>query len=298
MSTFHGLAEEWGQRAGIIGPSPDRSSSDYFDALPDALDRAIRLLPEPRYDAIIVDEAQDIDAEWWLPLLDLLADPQRGIVYVFGDANQDLYHAREPMEMGVVMPDRPTPYFLHETRRTTQAIHEFASRFSAPMTDLEMASPVAVGPPGDAVEVVAYPEGDAGACRAAVGRVLDRLLDVGDIAAADVVVLTPRSVRSSWLMREDRAAVPVGRCRLLPEMLEDGKVAPPPVGRRDVRVATIHRFKGLEASVVVLAEIDDRIPQGELDQLLYVGATRARTHLVVVAGASLLARLILEGGPS
>jgi superfamily I DNA/RNA helicase len=77
-------------------------------------------------DAIVVDEAQDLDAVWWLPLLDLLRDRTHRIVYVFGDANQDLYHAREPDELGVVMPDAIDPFYLTENRRSTQAIHAFA----------------------------------------------------------------------------------------------------------------------------------------------------------------------------
>jgi superfamily I DNA/RNA helicase len=91
--------------------------------LPQALADAIERLREHRYDAIVVDETQDIDAVWWLSLLDLVADPARGIPYVFDDANQDLYHA-EPDEIEVVMPDRPPVYLLEENRRTTRAILE------------------------------------------------------------------------------------------------------------------------------------------------------------------------------
>ena len=58
---------------------------------------------------------------------------------------------------------------------------------------------------------------------------------------------------------------------------------PPPSKGNEVRVATIHRYKGLESPVVVLAEIDGRVGEEELASLLYVGATRARAHLVVVA---------------
>jgi len=60
-------------------------------------------------------------------------------------------------------------------------------------------------------------------------------------------------------------------------------LAPPRKGGQ-VRVATIHRYKGLESPCVVLAEIDGRVDPGDLAGLLYVGATRARSHLVVVAG--------------
>ncbi|HET7686627.1 MAG TPA: NERD domain-containing protein/DEAD/DEAH box helicase, partial [Candidatus Limnocylindria bacterium] len=115
VSTFHRLAETLGQAAGLIGPSPAHDTP-YFDSLPDVLDRALEMLPEHRYDAIVVDEGQDLDSVWWLPLLDLLRDRRHGIVYVFGDANQDLYHAREPDELGVVMPETPPTFYLSEDR--------------------------------------------------------------------------------------------------------------------------------------------------------------------------------------
>ena len=281
VKTFHGLAEAMGQSAGLIGPVPAHDGP-YFDTLPDILDRAIRKLPEDRYDAIVVDEGQDIDSVWWLPLLDLLRDRAHGILYVFGDANQDLYHAREPAEMGVVMPEAPPTYYLTEDRRCTKTIHEFASRYA--VTDALPAPARATGPDGRPVEVVRYPDGDADACRKLVAKVLRGILDAGRVAASDVVVLTPRSPRSSWLMRPDGAAVEAWPYRLVPEYGPEGSVLPPPTRGGEVRVSTVHRFKGLEAPVVVLAEIDGRVAPEDLPGLLYVGATRARSHLVVVAG--------------
>lgn len=58
-----------------------------------------------------------------------------------------------------------------------------------------------------------------------------------------------------------------------------------------MRVATIHRYKGLESPVVVLAEIDSRISEDDLAALLSVGATRARVHLVVIASDALGSQL-------
>jgi hypothetical protein len=48
--------------------------------LPHGLAGATERLPEHRYGAIVVDEAQDIDAVWWLPLLDLLEESRRTIL--------------------------------------------------------------------------------------------------------------------------------------------------------------------------------------------------------------------------
>jgi ATP-dependent exoDNAse (exonuclease V) beta subunit len=73
----------------------------------------------------------------------------------------------------------------------------------------------------------------------------------------------------------------------MPEYGPEGAVLPPPTKGNEVRVATIHRYKGLEAPVVVLCELDGRVGEDELASLLYVGATRARAHLVVVCSDGL-----------
>ena len=293
VRTFHRLAEELGQEAGIIGPQPAHDQA-YFDELPNVLDQALRALPEHRYDAIVVDEGQDLDAVWWLPLLDLLRDRERGIVYVFGDANQDLYHAREPSELGVVMPESPPIYHLNEDRRCTKAIHDFAVRHAS--TDADAPPSLAVGPEGRPVEIFTYAEGSAEACRRVVGTVLRRVVDVGRVSVRDVVVLTPRSPRSSWLMATDGRPVEAWPYRLMPEYGPEGAVQPLPTRGNEVRVATIHRYKGLESPVVVLAEIDGRVPDEDLAALLYVGATRARSHLVVVAGESVRTLTLAPSG--
>ncbi len=291
VSTFHRLAEKFGQEAGLIGPEPAHDTP-YFDGLPDVLDRALRTVPEPRFDAIVVDEGQDLDQEWWLPLLDLLRDPATGIVYVFGDANQDLYHAREPDELGVVMPESPPVFYLNENRRSTKAIHDFAMRFSR--TDAAAPEPVALGPEGRSVEIFTYADGDAEACRRVLGTVLRRVIDAGKLSPSDVVVLTPRSNRSSWLMDASGTPVEAWPYRLMPEYGPEGAVLPQPTKGNEVRVATIHRYKGLESPVVVLAEIDGRVDDADLAPLLYVGATRARAHLVVVASEELAATIAAQ----
>ena len=52
---------------------------------------------------------------------------------------------------------------------------------------------------------------------------------------------------------------------------------------------TIRRFKGLEREVIILVELPDA---GErLDELLYVGLTRATTHIVAIAPPALAQRL-------
>jgi len=52
-----------------------------------------------------------------------------------------------------------------------------------------------------------------------------------------------------------------------------------------VQVSTVHGFKGLERRVVILTEVDEKSPH-KLDIVLYVGCSRARTHLVVLYNAT------------
>jgi superfamily I DNA/RNA helicase len=221
----------------------------------------------------------------------LLRDREQGIVYVFGDANQDLYHAREPDELGVVMPESPPVFYLTENRRSTKTIHDFAVRFSSP--DAGGPPSVAIGPDGQPVEIFTYADGDPDGCRRVLGTALRSIIDRGRVAAADIVVLTPRSARSSWLLAADPSApsVEAWPYRLMPEYGPEGSVLPAPTKGNEFRVATVHRYKGLESPVVVLCEIDSRVAEDELPSMLYVGATRARSHLVVVCAEGQAGRL-------
>src|SRR5450756_558515 len=57
----------------------------------------------------------------------------------------------------------------------------------------------------------------------------------------------------------------------------------------EVLFETIRRFKGMERDVVILVELPT---EGDrLDELLYVGLTRATTELVVIAPPELARRL-------
>ena len=78
--------------------------------------------------------------------------------------------------------------------------------------------------------------------------------------------------------------------RLMPEYGPEGAVLPQPTKGNEVRVATIHRYKGLESPVVVLAEIDGRVDEAELAALLY-GFRSTRAHLVVVCSEAVAPRL-------
>jgi len=244
-------------RAGSAGPG-----SDYFEhELPELLERAARKLG-PRYDAILVDEAQDFREWWWPALLSLHEDPDEGMLYLFADDNQNLYGGALPLGEELRVPPLPT------NLRNTQAIHEFVSVFYR-----GEGKPTAKGPAGRPPQILAYRDDDDLAHLLAV--VLGDLVEEERVPLGDIVVLTPSGKEKSRLRSRER----VDGFRLS-DTVEPGSVL----------ATSVHGFKGLERPVVILAELDDK-PREDLARYLYVGGSRARNHLIVLAAEPLAKEL-------
>jgi len=192
---------------------------------------------------------------------------RRGVLYVFHDDNQQVYRQVSSF------PANLTEFPLNQNLRNTQRIHQATTRFSS-------GEPLcAVGPEGRAVECIAVPS--PADIEDAVGKVLHRLIGKEHLPPSDVAVLVGSS-HDSALTRENRiGAVAVTK----DQVAEPGKVL----------VDSVRRFKGLERPVIVLTGIDDLEPEDEKSRL-YVGLSRARVYLVVVATATTLERLGLVNG--
>ncbi len=220
--------------------------------MPAALEKSLTALPQRRFDAIVVDEGQDFAEDWWIPLQLALRDPNDGILYVFHDENQRIYRRASTFPEGLA----PIP--LTKNLRNTQPIHALARRY---WSGGEF---IAVGPEGRAVqfEELTRPQD----VEKTVSRVLHRLLREESVPADDVAVLSGLALKKSQLGRRGQ----IGTFQVTSDQeAEPGKVL----------LDTIHSFKGLERPVVVLVELEDVLAN---DELVYVGLTRARTHLVLV----------------
>ncbi len=123
-------------------------------------------------------------------------------------------------------------------------------------------------------------------------KLLHELTEVERVPPWEIVILSGGSADRSAAWRARR----FGNVVLWNEALNDdgtSKGLPPeqvPDEPEDCVVfETVRRFKGLEREVVVLVELPDTAAR--LDELLYVGLTRATTQLIVVAGSKLVSRL-------
>ena len=259
VANFHHIADDLVKQAGLpAGPY----TQEYFDrVLPERLIDAVDRLGT-LFDAIIVDEGQDFQDEWWLALQCMLHDPDRGILYVFFDDNQNLYGAQQriPLELA--------PFPLTHNCRNTQHIHRTVMRFYS-----SDQMPDAHGPPGRPVQIYSYLS--TLGLKNGLRKALHRLIVEEAVPPDEIVVLTPKGRQRSQLWKLG----PLGNCRLTDEWT---------TGSGEIFCATVHAFKGLESPVVILAEIDDYAAQ-DLETVLYVGCSRACNHLVVLASDNLAA---------
>src|SRR5690606_28763865 len=71
-----------------------------------------------KYDAVIVDEAQDFADDWWQPVLKALRDEEEGGLYVYSDENQRIFarFGRPPVQL--------VPLVLDHNLRNTRQIHD------------------------------------------------------------------------------------------------------------------------------------------------------------------------------
>lgn len=249
---FHELAAGIAKQGGTLPRMADEAA--YFrEDLPTAMFEALAVVPN-RYDAVIVDEGQDFEESWWTPLELLLHDSESGIFYIFYDDNQRIYVEQNAFPM------KQEPYHLTVNCRNTQHIHRQVLRFYQGEVQ-----PTALGPIGRPVEIVRY--GAPGQVHTAVMKLLHRLAIDERVPTDELLVMTPLSPEKSGLQYKTP-----GRVTLADRL---------PVTPGQVFTTTIHNFKGLERSIVVLAEAE-RWSRDNLERLLYVACSRARNHLIVL----------------
>lgn len=227
---------------------PDEPAQQWWDS------EAVQLFPEAaaevgfEVDAVVIDEAQDFHPGWWDPLRLVMRDFRDGWFYVFADEQQALYTE------GWSAPFDTTAFAYRLTRncRNTDPIAArvagiYGSELKARSLDGPKPKFHVTKGTDDAVEKIL--------------RRLSQLLEEG-ITPAQIQVLSTTRRLADHLRGSDVEGI--------------GLVG---TGDDGIAVETVHRFKGLEAPVLLIA-----IPHAETDKdraLAYTGVSRAQTVLEV-----------------
>jgi superfamily I DNA/RNA helicase len=253
VATFHAVCS---QRAAAAGIQIDRNAKgqDLFDnVLPSALMDAMSMRPEDRWQAIVVDEGQDFLDTWWIALATALLPD--GSIRVMSDTNQRVYGARR-----APWPDlQLVPIRLISNLRNTKAIHRAA------IAHYEGPEITPLGPDGSEANWIVSSD-ESALCSAAASELV-RLVDKERVSPGDIAVLVPAA---NWIETFRQTAAHTG---LEFSTCDD-------LTSEHVVVDTVRRFKGLERQATILV-----VSSADLSgtELAYVGMSRPRTYLTVIA---------------
>lgn len=242
------------------GPThPEESVRFWEEQLPQQmLELAQNIDDGQRFDAVVVDEAQDFADAWWDPVLASLRDDEEGGLFVFSDEGQRVFDRQGTPPVPLV------PLVLDRNLRNTRQI---ATTFQ-PLVDHPIRYLGADGP-----EVHFVPCSRADAADNGDDQV-EKLLDDG-WRPEDVALLTTGSRHPEQVARQER-----GNQAYWDSFWDADQVF----------YGHVLGFKGLERRAVVLV-VDAAGPVERARERLYVGMSRARDQLVVCGDPDFIAQV-------
>lgn len=243
-------------------------ANDYDFCFPMALAEAIQYV-QLKYDAVIIDEAQDFKDEYWLPIEILIEDDPEKRLFIFYDHNQRIYTRSSEF------PIKGEPYLLTRNCRNTNLIHTLAYQFynGTPTESSTI--------PGANVEIISGPSRAVQANK--LHSHLTDLLVKEKVAASDICILVPSVNSEQHIALLQSKPLPSGVGWSVKEMGHKDKVC----------VETVKRFKGLEATYVYIWGADDFDRDRDFE-LLYVTFSRAKSRICLIGDETTCRSLLPE----
>lgn len=286
------LVNRIAEEAGVEAKPPaarDQQREFYAKKLPQVMfEAATSGKVTPRFDALVVDEAQDHDTtselgiSWWEIYLSLLRDPKSAPVYIFLDpAQRPAFRDRDGGKFCVEDLRIPFPDLvrvtLAETRRYTDALAGHLRSLSTAATEA-MANGIRAGNdlPGPPPVVEVQPSYEQ--AKTAAMACVKRWTGEGGVDPRDILILTNRQPFDPRQPLLDASRKFGGHPIIA---FDQPQAKNPPFA---IRCTSFHKSKGLDAQAVILLHtwpFEDLDPE---DQCAYfLAASRARQLLAVFA---------------
>lgn len=265
VRNFHSLAAELAGEAGLSFdiPSAPAAARQFWDEeaahIMELACNSLFSAEDPRYGALVIDEAQDFAELWWFALFPLVKDNENGSIFVFMDLAQSLRGNSSAPPF-----DFPARYALNVNCRNTKRI----ARLGAHLAGLETKSPSGA-PTGVDVRMLraAAPTQQAGLVMAEVTRLIEK----EKLAPEQIVLLGPAAKERGSLAGRD-------------EIAGANLVTSAAAWRagKGLLCSTARAFKGLEADIVIVYDLA-AISPGFSEADLYVACSRARHVLILIS---------------
>ena len=264
IDNFHHLASSLAKESGLDW-QPEDSETFWNERATDILGAAVERLERQghtvRYDAILLDEAQDFYEMWWWALADdLLIDDEQAPLLAFMDPNQALRaSASVPADVGL-----DAPIIITENCRNTRRIAALSARtIGVPLSLFSRA------PEGSVPHIIWARSKPA--MKQLVVEEVRRLLEVHSLRPEQIVLVGISKKTGSLAGVDELAGAPLTRSAA--QWRQGGHIL----------ATTARSFKGLEADVVVIFDFWGLSTYFTVSDL-YVACTRARFHLSVIIG--------------
>lgn len=214
----------------------------------------------PKFDSVLIDEAQDFTKEQLDILTYLLKED--GIIYYFWDSNQKVIRKDE------FIPKDIPKFVLEVNLRNTEYIFNKVKEHYKQDLNLKHK-----GPQGRSIQTLEpYNRKNSQELFLKLRNCLNQLIINEQLKPSDIVILTFKAKTKSALIdfKYDKADLSIF------EDLESNN---------SIRIDTVRRFKGMESKVVIVTEMDDEqsLKSPDLfDEMCYVSFSRAKNHLIIL----------------
>lgn len=267
VHTLHGYTRKLIGLAGLNASHPDENDSSFFtEKYPDLFEQAfVELFDSPPFDILIIDEGQDLNTESYIGMLDwLVQDGMKDGRWIwFEDNQQNIFKQdSDTVKQPVLKKYHPARFCLTSNCRNTKPISVFNSLATATEKQKCLVdSNLKVSP-------VFYTSNNHQ--RKKLEDIITRLLG-GGVDPLDIVLLSPHIQAKSVLQGVEKiGGIPVKVYETHPNAAE-----------KVLRFATIHKFKGLEAKIIIVTDVTE-LDSVNMRSLNYVAFSRPSACLEVL----------------
>lgn len=260
VSTYHDFAVTLLSSTNCLPQNSDLSEffgNDVPTALADLV-VSTTFSPKERWDALVVDEAQDLEPSWILPLHRFLRNPEYDPVLLLEDPAQSIYRTTrhvlgQPWTLDLSLRQHPA------IRRAVCMAYPECGWESTDVPDQDQA--------------VRFVTSSTKSWRTDLANILNGLNEEG-ILPSDVMVLSPHRMQTLGIV--DGETFGPWQANPIPDWWESEREG-------QFRFGTVHAFKGLESNVVIYLSPAYSHPVGR--RLAYTAYSRARHRLIVLEQA-------------
>ena len=276
VGTFHKYLFQVINDDGVRVPYPDEAEkiNEYYQKTLPVIANEILNGKESCFDRIIIDEAQDLISDYYIQVLNscLKRGFSRGKWMLFGDFTMQTIYSEGVSESGLIENLEKYASFARfkltvNCRNTKQICTQIQT-----VTGLKIAHTLERTIDGPPVEYITWSSINDQCDK--LEKILDKLKSNG-IPFEKITILSPQRRENSVIS-------------LLTEYdIKDFNI----YENSNLMFSTIHAYKGLENTVIILIDIDNSMSS----QLLYVGLSRATSSLYVLLSETAKKDLLLRG---